>query len=442
MLPDVKQSTPVGSPSLTDAQSSTPTQQSGSPQTPSKTVFSKTSPNGAQSGSPEASASKPVIKRKRLTPQEKQARERDIAEKKKDREAQAATRAAKKAREQDEKAVQAKERDEKRKSKEEDKAKAEKRHKREEKRQRIQEEKDKEARSQTKLNRFLIAPKTPSKTADSSSNSASPNKTDVVAPAPKSESVYEQLFKPFNVKDDMRLAKATAHMTEGTRETKSRRLDDLIGGGREPEAKPAPFDAEELLGLSCTMLRRGRLHHPVRHIMETASKEAERLGSRGGLASGNVLDNVRSKLAKVPMKIIAFSQDVRPPYYGTITMKPFGLGQGNMSRQARRSTHQRLPLDYKYDSEAEWQDEEGEDVDVDDDDDDEQDDDDDDDMDGFLDDSEDAGLARRVFANTMEPQSSGILFENESVSAECMIGEYKLEFMHGEQPRPLYASSD
>jgi len=100
-----------------------------------------------------------------------------------------------------------------------------------------------------------------------------------------------------------------------------------------------------------------------------------------------------------------------------------------MHRLARRTTDRRLPLDYDYDSEAEWQDEEGEDVDMDDD---EEELDDEDDMDGFLDDSEDAGLARRVFANTMEPESTGICFENHyRLGPNRSVYEHKMEFMHG-----------
>ncbi|KAM4056333.1 chromatin assembly factor 1 subunit A domain-containing protein [Hirsutella rhossiliensis] len=420
VLPPVSQdraeSPPNGSPALTDAGRSTSTPQSRSPQTPSKAT---------------ASASKPVVKRKRLTPQEKEARDKDIAEKKREREAQAALRAAEKAKQEEEKAARAKERDEKRKKKEEeDRVKAEKKRKREEEQQRVQAEKDKKARTQTNLKNFFNTPRTPNRTtADSDSNSGSPSKTDSAAPESKPRpSVYQQLFKPFFVKTDTRWIESTVKMNQETREAKSQVLDDFISGRRELEDTSMSFDAKELLCLPCKMPKKGRLHHPVRHIMETACREAGKLESAGGVAPNDVLEGTHRKLAKVPMKVITFSQDVRPPYYGTLTLKPFALGLGNMSRQARRSSHRRLPLDYDYDSEAEWQDEEGEDVDIDDDDDEQED---EDDMEGFLDDSEDAGLARRVFANTMEPSSSGIRFENQPGGSDRLLDEYKMEFMHG-----------
>lgn len=386
------------------------------------------------------SASKPTAKRKRPTAQEKEAREKELAERKREREAQATLRAAEKAKQEEEKAIRAKERDEKRKKKEEeDRVKAEKKRKREEEQQRVLAEKEKKDRTQLKLN-FVRIPSTPKKTAaDSDSNAGSPSKIDSAAPEPKPRpSAYEELFKPFFVKAHTRWTESIVQMDQETREAKSQMLDDFITGRRKLGDKPLSFDAEEMLCLPYKMARRGRLHHPVKHIMETAVKEAEMSASAGGAASNNVLDEARRKLARVPMKVIAFSQDVRPPYYGTLTLKPFALGKGNMSRQARRSSHRRLPLDYDYDWEAEWQDEEGEDVDIDDDDDEVED---EDDMDGFLDDSEDAGLARRIFANTMEPESSGVRFENQPGGSDGMLDQYKMEFMHGEPPQPCFLDS-
>ncbi|KJZ74468.1 hypothetical protein HIM_06064 [Hirsutella minnesotensis 3608] len=438
---DRAESPPNGSPALTDAGRSTPALEPNSPQTPSKTP---NQPNVARSASPDASGSvgnadsKPAIKRKRLTPQEKEAREKEIADKKKEKEAQAAARAAQKAKLEEDKAARAKERDEKRKKKEEeDQAKAEKKRKKEEEQKRAQEEKEKKERSQMKLNNFFQLPKTPkTPAAESNSNAASPVKASAAGATPKSTlTEYERLFKPFFVRENTRLAALPTQMDDETRDAKSRILDEFIGGHREVDKSPKPFDAVELLRLPGKLPRRGRLHHPVRHILETLQKETDRLAD-----SGNALEQARQKLAKVPMKVIAFSQDVRPPYYGTVTLKPFVLGHGNMSRQARRTTDRRLPLDYDYDSEAEWQDEEGEDIDIDDD---EEEQDDEDDMDGFLDDSEDAGLARRIFANTMEPDSSGICFEDASrPSADCLLREFKMEFVHGRLPFPSLPSQN
>jgi len=173
--------------------------------------------------------------------------------------------------------------------------------------------------------------------------------------------------------------------------------------------------------------------------MEQVYRETEKAENAGPEHVDKIMRDTRQKLSKVPMKVISFSQDVRPPYYGTVTFKPFVLGKLNMSQLARTPTARRLPLDYDYDSEAEWQEEEeGEDLDVDDD---EEEMDDEDDMDEFLDDSEDAGLSRRIFANTIEPDSTGICFENGSTVANQVIYDHRMEFMHGKSQLDLSGMS-
>ncbi|KND93535.1 Chromatin assembly factor 1 subunit rlf2 [Tolypocladium ophioglossoides CBS 100239] len=457
-LPPISQngirSSPRDSPALSDAGSSTPARNSPSPQTPTKAVPSAQSTNmpsasSTASATRATTAAKPAAKRKKLTPIEKAARVKEAAEKKKEREEQAAVKAAEKAKMEEEKVARAKEREEqaavkaaekakldeektarakereeKRKRKEEeDQAKAEKKRKKEE-------EQNKKARSQMRIGAFFGMPKSPKKTAaESDAKSGSPKKPDAADSTPKPAlSAYDKLFRPFFVKNNTRWKRSLVQMDEETREAKSRILDEYISGERELESQTGSFDPVKLLCLPGKPPKRGRLHHPVKHIMETAYKEADKSGNRGGSAAKDAAQQVRKRLAKVPMKVIAFSQDVRPPYYGTVTFKPFALGRGNMYRLARRTTGRRLPLDYEYDSEAEWQDEEGEDVDVDDDDEEL---DDEDDMEGFLDDSEDAGLARRVFVNTMEPDSTGICFEDHHcLGLNRKVYEHRMEFIH------------
>ncbi|RDA90721.1 hypothetical protein CP533_4038, partial [Ophiocordyceps camponoti-saundersi (nom. inval.)] len=424
----------AGPTAVDDAASNSPAPSSPSPPlsssdttTPKKTVGNKqpVSPCSAASKTT-TSASKPAPKRKRLTADEKEARDRDLAEKKREKEAQAALRAAEKARLEETKAARVKEREEKRKKKEEeDEAKAERKRQKEEEQRRIQEDKEKKARSQTKLN-FHSLPKTPNKKTSTASSLVKPGSAEAVSePEP---SPYNKLFQPFFTGENTRWTRVVTPMDEETQKTKSDGLDEYISGRREPKDLSGPLDTIELLGLPSKPPRRGRLHHPVRHIMEKCFEEATRLGNDVGVAARNV-ELVRERLAKIPLKIISFHQDVRPPYRGTITFVPQGMGKGNMYRLARKTTEKRIPgVDYGYDSEAEWQDEEGEDVDVDDDDEEQ---DDDDDMDGFLDDSEDAGLSRRVFAKTMEPMNSGMSFENEAGRASNPdLSTFKMEFMH------------
>ncbi|OAQ99533.1 hypothetical protein LLEC1_05468 [Akanthomyces lecanii] len=365
--------------------------------------------------------------REKEATEKKEQKEREAVQKKKERDEKAALKAAEKARQEEEKAARQKEKDDKRKKKEEEeKLKAEqreeKRKQKEEEEKRLQEEKDKKARAQTKLPMFFAQPSTPKKVATTAACNSSPAKGAGGTPDRKAtETPYDKMFRPFYLKDDTRMAPDSCNMDAETRDLKSKILDECIAGKRKVDVA---FDPVPLFALPGATKARGKQHHPVRHIMESVYREMERLGTT---ASPEILQAARKKLVGIPVKVIAFSQDVRPPYYGTITYRPFALGQGNMRRVARRSASRRLQLDYDYDSEAEWQEEEGEDLDADEDDEEL---DEEDDLDGFLDDSEDAGLTRRTFANTMEPESTGVCFENENRKASNLAAtDHKMEMI-------------
>ncbi|KAL6831156.1 chromatin assembly factor 1 subunit A domain-containing protein [Trichoderma sp. SZMC 28015] len=376
----------------------------------------------------------PPPKRKRLTPAEKEARdkelaekkevrEKELAEKKKEREEKAAAQAADKAKKEEEKAARAKEKEEKRKLKEEEeKVKADKKRKKEE-------EAERKARSQKTLGSFFKIPSTPKKPeGEDVAKENSPAKASSSVVEKQTVSEYSKMFKPFFVKENTLLAPMACQMDETTREAKSKILDDYIAG-QSSESAPPKFDPQEAFSFSSLPTPRGKLHQPVRHLMETAYKASQDAGKSGSADSSKILAEFQAGLSKIPMKVIAFSQDVRPPYYGTVTFKPFALGKGSMQKLARKSTGRRLPLDYDYDSEAEWQDEEeGEDLDLEDE---EEELDDEDDMDGFLDDSEDVGLSRRVFADTLKPEITGPCFENQNrKGTDPALNGSKMEFIH------------
>ncbi|KAM5342369.1 hypothetical protein ACJ41O_013335 [Fusarium nematophilum] len=417
------QSTPQASPGLTEAGSSTPASKSPSPHTPVKkeeTVASKAALIPGSSAS--KTTTKQTVKRQRRTAAEKEAHDKELARQREEREEKAAIRAVEKAKADAEKAERAKEREEKRRQKDEEKKR------KEEEKKRKEEEEDKKARQQRTLGSFFNVSSTPKKADGGAPKNSTRRDGSPAKAAPKaSKSEYEKLFNPFFVKEHTRMARLGPQMDNDARELKSRILDECIGGQRAHELRESAFDPVSLFALLATPSQRGKLHHPVRHIMEHVYKETEKADSEGPEHADKIMREARQKLCKVPMKVIAFSQDVRPPYYGTITFKTFALGKGNMSQLARKPTGRRLPLDYDYDSEAEWQEEEGEDLDVDEE---EEELDDEDDMDGFLDDSEDAGLSRRIFANTMEPDSTGICFEDGTQAPNQVAYEHRMEFMH------------
>lgn len=415
---------------LSEPGTCTPPRASPSPQTPAKKQANQTTV---------ASASKSTTtlpKRKKLTPAEKAEKEKEVAKAKAEKEAEAARlreerekkaaiRQVEKAKAEAEKAAKAKEREEKKRQAEEEKKR------KEDEKRRKEEEKEKKARQQPTLGAFFKVPSTPKKAAD---NTQPKNGTPGV-PSPAKDTLkaskteYEKLFQPFFIKDHTRVAHIGPEMDTETREVKSKILDESISGQRAEELNASRFDPVRLFALPSKPPPRGMLHHPVKHIMEQVFRETEKAENAGPEHVDKIMRDTRQKLSKVPMKVISFSQDVRPPYYGTITFKPFALGKLNMSQLARKPTGRRLPLNYDYDSEAEWQEEEeGEDLDVDDD---EEEMDDEDDMDEFLDDSEDAGLSRRIFANTLEPNSTGICFENGSGATNQVVHDHRMEFMHG-----------
>ncbi|KAH8177294.1 chromatin assembly factor 1 subunit A domain-containing protein [Sarocladium implicatum] len=421
------------SPGLTDGGSSTPARQSPSPLTPLKVGSSQKRMSAeAQKSSTEPSttqtaASGPPAKRKRLSAEEKEKREKEEAEKKREREEKQRQKAEEKAKADKEKAARAAEREEKRKKKEEEdriktQQRDEKKQQKEEELRRKQEAEERKAKAQPSLKSFFGAPRTAKDT--SSIFSKSPQKLSSSSNANTVVSEYTKMFQPFFVKDHTRLAGPANQMDQETRDVKSKILDEYIFGERTHE--PSPFDPVKALELPGRPPKRGCVHQPVRQIMETAYKALDTAQSNGGNEAENIMRETRRKLARIPVKVIAFSRDVRPPYYGTATSRLSELDQAKIRRLAQTPIGRQLELDYDYDSEAEWQEEEGEDVDIDDD---EEEPDDEDDMDGFLDDSEDAGQARRIFANTMEPESTGICFEG-IYSPDPILQEHKMEYIH------------
>ncbi|CRK46038.1 hypothetical protein BN1723_019869, partial [Verticillium longisporum] len=88
-----------------------------------------------------------------------------------------------------------------------------------------------------------------------------------------------------------------------------------------------------------------------------------------------------------------------------------------------------MPVDYDYDSEAEWVDEPGEDLDLDDEE--EEDLDEGDEVAGLIDDS-DAVEHTRFAASTLEPQSTGLCWENrERLGPVATTYKHRLEFIVG-----------
>ncbi|CAK7224580.1 chromatin assembly factor-I (CAF-I) p90 subunit [Sporothrix curviconia] len=401
---------------------------------------------------------------------EKEKKEKAEALKKKERDEQKAVADAKK------KAL-AEEKEKKRKQKEEEdrKKNEEKEKKRKDKvdeERKVQEAKDKKERSQLRLNSFfktgssaaggnstslpssgssLHAGSSPLKPISVRGNSASPQKSrksggllssqagGAAGLASESEtsaapeiSEYDRIFKPFFVKENVVMATDLYGMDDETKEAKSRILDEFLSGSRGDFAPTKPFSSASAVDYfhlpSGRAPARGRNRPTVRKIMNLLGPDAL---YGAGLCSSSTQD-AQAKLAldmlkSVPMKYLFFREDVRPAYFGTVTSQPPQARLGKLARNPLAKTV--LPLNYDYDSEAEWvDDDDGEDVD--DLDNDEEELEDDGEMSDFLDDSEDALPLRPAFSGGMEPESTGVCWENERRQApKPELDSFRMEFI-------------
>ncbi|OIW30273.1 hypothetical protein CONLIGDRAFT_681048 [Coniochaeta ligniaria NRRL 30616] len=357
---------------------------------------------------------------------EKEKKEAEKAAKAAERAAQAAEKAAEKAKADAEKQAKAEEREKKKREKEEEEAKkAEEKAKKAEEKARKAEEQAKKARAQPTLASFFkMKPTAPKESKADDAAQASPAGTPKKAEV-KEVSVYEQMFKPFFVKDQVTLA-PRFQMDEATRDAKTRIFEEYVDGKRGA-VQVRPFNPEHALQLPF-ILPRGRLYPSVRDMMaewhDNSSGKPVDLTTE---SQNTQIRKTRQALQDVPMKFLGFKEDVRPPYYGTVTNLPRSLD--SLRKLARNPVAKDvLPLQYDYDSEAEWQEEDGEDVDLMDEEEDDAEN--DEDMGDFLDDSDDVNLARPVVVSGLEPESTGICWENRKrLGPKAHMYKYRMEFI-------------
>ena len=378
------------------------------------------------SGSP---AGQQPARKKRATKTEMDARKAEIEAKKVEKEkkeaeraAKAAEKAAEKAKADAEKQAKAEERERRKREREEEEAK-----KAEEKAKKAEEEAKKKRAQPTLTNFFKMKPTATKEGKNDGARQASPAGTPQKAEA-KEVSLYEQMFKPFFVKEQVTLA-PRFQMDEETKDLKTRIFDEYVSGKRGADIKVTPFNPEKALDLPF-IVPRGRLYPSVRQIMTEWNDNSARKPVDLTTESQNTqIRNTRRALQEVPMKFLGFKEDVRPPYYGTVTAMPSSLA--SLRRLARNPVAEDvLPLQYDYDSEAEWQEEDGEDVDLLDDEEDDADN--DEEMDDFLDDSEDVGLTRPALVSGLEPESTDICWENRNrLGPKAHMYKYRMEFILG-----------
>lgn len=368
-------------------------------------------------------------KKKRATKAEMEARKAEMEAKKAEKEKKEAEKAAKAAEKEAEKAAKAAE---KAKAEAEKQAKAEER---ERKKREKEEEEARKARAQPTLASFFKPKSTATKGGKTDDAAHACSAGTQQKPDVKEVSVYEHMFKPFFVKEQVTLA-PRFQMDEATRDAKTRIFEEYVSGKRG-EVEVKPFNPEQALQLPF-LLPRGRLYPSVREIMAEWNDNSSRKPVDLTTKSQNTqIRRTRHALQDVPMKFLGFKEDVRPPYYGTVTNLPNGLAA--LRKLARNPVAKDvLPLQYDYDSEAEWQEEDGEDVDLMDDEEDDAEN--DEDMGDFLDDSEDVSLSRPLVVSGLEPESTGICWENRKrLGPSPHMYKFRMEFILGKST-PIHRS--
>lgn len=364
--------------------------------------------------------------------------------------AQADEKAKKEAEKEVERRKKEAEREEKRVAAEAEKAaKEEKRRKKEEEKQKKEEEKQRKERNQLKLGNFFAIPASSSRSRTSSVDSDGRRS---MSPTPQSiptsaafastpaggtpnkprRTPYEEIFPAFYKKDDVTLAPISRfERDEEAIEVLQTTIDGYLVGNQTPDTQRA-FNPLLLFHLepSYDLKPRGRQYAPVREIMSefagSSSKMAIDLTTTD--SQNSQIKRTSEMLRRIPMKILHFNEDVRPPYKGTYTKRPVT----STMKLARNPLRKDLPnTDYDYDSEAEWvEDEDGEDLKSDGEED--EDVDDGEDMDGFLDDEGDetANSKRLVIQGDLEPVSTGLCWEDRTKrNSNVKMMKYRMEII-------------
>ncbi|KAF1981402.1 hypothetical protein K402DRAFT_237008 [Aulographum hederae CBS 113979] len=370
---------------------------------------------------PALSAANPA-KRVKMTPAEKEQREREKAEVKARKEEERAQKEELKRAKDEEKRKLAEEREEKKREKELAKLKEaeEKEAKKKEKelaKQKEAEEKEQEKlkreKAQPKLTAFLRkAPQVSSLSAPPAEDVAtdsgrfsSPLKVSQTASPQKAPlSDYEKTFLPFQISQGMDWATHNTHLPdEPQREEMLERFDRFLEAqAANPVRRPREWSFDKT--------PRGYNLPSVRYLMHRLHGSSDEPIDLTDEDTGDAVEDPMKVLVEMNARYIHFeTEDVRPPYWGTCT---------RVTSLARLRTICRNPCqekveetDYDHDSEAEWEEpEEGEEILTDGEDDAESDG--DDDMAGFLDDEDADAVARSKLqlSGSLEPVSTGLMW--------------------------------
>ena len=240
---------------------------------------------------------------------------------------------------------------------------------------------------------------------------------------------FERTFPSFYVHPHVNLA-SNNRFIQGEMALSSLRnqMDESLFGSsiKQEEGQPAERELKVHSALSFRPRKKQRCLPPptsVKSIIAQLDGAAQNPIDLTG--SGEPQTDPLETLKDIPVKVIKFYQDVRPPYKGTYTKITSSTQAKKFARKP--FARSRPDTDYDYDSEAEWEDP-GEGEDLMSEDDDEPEDDDDEDMQGFLD-NEDAEERRRPLLGNMEPSCTGICWADADSGPD--LSQFRIDMLTG-----------
>jgi chromatin assembly factor 1 subunit A len=379
---------------------------------------------------------------------EKAQREEERARREEEKRAKTEERRLKEEERKEAKRKQEEDREEKRKQREAEKlAKDEEKRKRDAEKKAIEEEKAKKAQvgtnvckslalankqqSQLRLNSFFTKPKSAAprepphlqERADLSgcnftSSTDQPKDSSETPPLTQEapEAQFKKDFPSFYVHTNTTMAPINRFVPDDTKlETVRLQIDQ----GLHSHDNTQPISSREVFHVRANKRRKLTPILSVKNLISqihgTATRPVDLTKAKSSHKSPEEL------LRRIPMKILKFAEDVRPPYIGTYTKIP--TSKSTMKLFRKPFTRALPSTNYDYDSEAEWEEpEEGEDLDSEDEKEPEEDD--GDDITDFLDDDEEGmnSVKRRNIMGDVQPVYTQLHWEgSKKVKGPMMV---------------------
>lgn len=234
---------------------------------------------------------------------------------------------------------------------------------------------------------------------------------------------FGKWFLPFFVESDMEVAPANRFITS-LHALDLPEVDRLLKEHQETLGAEPPEVLKQYLQNSHTRAHKGKYFVPVRNLVEKIEKSHN---APIDLTNDNATNSDQELLEAIPMKVLSYSVDVRPPYQGTFTrfVSPKSI------RKISRRPHRRLlpDINYDYDSEGEWEPPEDDDEDLNSEDEEGSIDNEDEEMGDFLDDADDVAK-RRMIVGDVEPVSSGLCWQENGKAVDAAMKQYRLDVLN------------